>query len=246
LGSRRARAAPRAAAISRGGIAIARLVSPVEFPGPEGLLEGLWADPGGTPLAGGHSPVAPAILCHPHPAHGGSMHSKVVHTMYSVLDDAGHPTLRFNFRGVGASAGSYSGWDGEVGDVAAAAAYVRERTGQEPLWVGGFSFGSWVSARWALQDRGVERFIALGVPVSKNIDDRTFEFLDRPPAPMLIVQGDHDQYGSQDAVLALAERLKLKGEVTVRFVPHADHFFTGHLKELAAALRDGLGFGERA
>jgi len=237
--ARAAHVRPRTAVMSRGGIAIARLVSPVEFPGPEGRLEGLWADP----VA---SPVAPAILCHPHPAHGGSMHSKVVHTLYRVLDDAGHPTLRFNFRGVGASAGSYSGWDGEVGDVAAAAAYARKRTGRRSLWVAGFSFGSWVSARWALQDRAVERFIALGVPVSKNIDDRTFEFLDRPPAPMLIVQGDHDQYGSQDAVLALAKRLKEKGEVTVRFVAHADHFFTGQLKELAAALRDGLGFGERA
>jgi len=224
-------------------MAIARLVSPVEFPGPEGRLEGLWADPGDDALGGAALPAA-AILCHPHPAHGGSMHSKVVHTLYRVLDDAGHPTLRFNFRGVGASAGSYSGWDGEVGDVAAAAAYARERSGRQPLWVAGFSFGSWVSARWALHDRAIERFIALGVPVSKNIDDRTFEFLDRPPAPMLIVQGDHDQYGSREAVLALAERLKQRGEVSVRFVSHADHFFTGRLKELAAALRDGLGLEE--
>lgn len=169
------------------------------------------------------------------------MHSKVVHTVYRVLDDAGHPTLRFNFRGVGASAGSYSGWDGEVGDVAAAAAYARERSGRQPLWVAGFSFGSWVSSKWALTDSAVERFIGLGMPVSTNIDGRTFEYLDRPPAPMLIVQGDHDQYGSQDATRALVERLKTKGEVTVRFVSHADHFFTGRLKELAAALRDGLG-----
>ena len=173
------------------------------------------------------------------------MHSKVVHTLYRVLDAARHPTLRFNFRGVGASAGSYSGWDGEVGDVAAAAAFARERTGRRELWVAGFSFGSWVTAKWALGDDAVERFIALGVPASRNIDDRTFDFLDRPPAPTLIVQGDRDQYGSREAVLALAARLRAKGEVTVRFVSDSDHFFTGRLKELAAALRQGLGLEER-
>ena len=91
-----------------------RILKPVHFEGPAGRLEGLWSDPGGG--------LAPAIICHPHPAHGGSMHSKVVHTVYRVLSKAGHPAIRFNFRGVGASQGSFSGWDGEIADVAAAAA----------------------------------------------------------------------------------------------------------------------------
>jgi len=169
------------------------------------------------------------------------MHSKVIHTFYRVLDDAGHPTLRFNFRGVGASAGSYSGWDGEVGDVAAAAAFARGRTGRGALWIAGFSFGSWVSAKWALTDSHVERFIGLGMPVSRNIDERTFDFLDGPPAAMLIVQGDQDKYGNREGVLALAARLRSRGPVETRFVEGADHFFTGRLTALAAALRDGLG-----
>jgi hypothetical protein len=173
------------------------------------------------------------------------MHSKVVHTVYKVLEAAGHPTLRFNFRGVGRSEGTYSGWDGEVGDVAAAAAFARTRTGLEPLWLAGFSFGSWVGAKFALADGHVERFIALGVPVTTNIDGRTFEFLDRPPASMLMVQGGRDRYGSKEGVLALVERLRAAtGSTTpveVRFVEGADHFFTGHLNQLAEALRDGLG-----
>lgn len=212
----------------------ARRVQPVTCPGPEGGLEALWSDPGqGLPAA---------VISHPHPAHGGSMHSKVVHTVYRVLEEAGHPTLRYNFRGVGRSDGAYSGWDGEVGDVAAAAAFARERTGIQSLWLAGFSFGSWVSAKFALADDHIERFLGLGMPVTTNIDGRTFEFLDRAPAPMLIVQGSRDRYGSSDGVLALAERLRAAGgQVDVRFVDGADHFFTGHLSQLAGALRDGLG-----
>jgi len=209
----------------------------VKFPGPEGALEGLWCDPGlGLPAA---------VIAHPHPAHGGSMHSKVVHTVYKVLDQAGHPTLRFNFRGVGMSGGHYSGGDGEVCDVAAAAALARDLTGLEALWLAGFSFGSWVGAKWAMGDGHLERFIAVGMPVTVNIDGRTFVFLTRPPAPMLIVQGDHDQYGSREDILTLVARLKPHGRVEARFVADADHFFTGRLTQLAAALRGGLGLEER-
>jgi len=172
------------------------------------------------------------------------MHSKVVHTVHRVLDRAGHPTLRFNFRGVGTSEGAYSCGDGEVEDVGAAASFARARSGRTELWLAGFSFGSYVGARWALRDGRIARFVALGMPVSEDIDGRTFDFLDRPPAPMLIVQGDHDRYGSREAVLALAERLRPRGQVDVRFVADADHFFTGRLTQLAAALRDGLGMEE--
>jgi alpha/beta superfamily hydrolase len=209
-----------------------RVVETVHFRGPAGALEGLWSDPDGGEAA--------AVICHPHPAHGGSMHSKVVHTVYRVLEERGHPTLRFNFRGVGLSEGAYEGWDAAVGDVAAAAAEARARSGRAALWLAGFSFGSYVGGRWAMGDSSVERFLGLGMPVSRNIDGRTFDFLDRPPAPMLIVQGDRDQYGDREGVLALAERLRKAGRVTVRFVENADHFFTGRLAALADALRDGL------
>ncbi len=102
-----------------------RYAAPVAIAGPAGLLEGLWSDPGGT--------LPAAVVCHPHPAHGGSMHSKVVHAIARALDRAGHPTLRFNFRGVGRSEGTYSGWNEEIGDLQAAAAFARERTGRPQL-----------------------------------------------------------------------------------------------------------------
>ena len=169
------------------------------------------------------------------------MHSKVVHTVFRVLHQAGHATLRFNFRGVGASEGSYSGWDGEVGDVAAAAAFARRETGVTPLWLAGFSFGSWVGSKWAISDPAVERLILLGLPVDRNVDNRSFDHLTRLPAPTLIIQGERDRYGSPDGITRLAERLRPTGVVEVRIIPEADHFFTGKLGPLEAALKEGLG-----
>ena len=205
-----------------------RTVSPVELPGPAGRIEGLWSDPGtGLPAA---------VIGHPHPAHGGSMHSKVVHTLYRVLDHAGHPTLRFNFRGVGRSEGQYSGWNEEIGDVAAAATFARARTGRGELWGAGFSFGAWVGLQWALADPGVLRFIALGLPANNH----SFEFLDRLPWPLAIVQGERDQYGSPPALAELSRKWGRFGTVTVKIVKDADHFFTGKLAELTQALEEIL------
>ncbi len=209
----------------------ARTVSAVEFPGPAGRIEGLWSDPG----AG----LPPAVIGHPHPAHGGSMHSKVVHTVYRVLDAAGHPVLRFNFRGVGRSVGQYSGWNEEIGDVAAAAAFARERTGHTRLWGAGFSFGAWIGLQWAIADPGVERFVALGLPV----ENHSFEFLDRVdrlPWPLAVVQGERDQYGSPDTLDRFVRKWERSGSVTVRVVKGADHFFTEKLAELKQALEEIL------
>ena len=206
----------------------ARTVRSVDFQGPAGRIEGLWCDPGtGLPAA---------VIAHPHPAYGGSMHSKVVHTVYRVLNERGHPTLRFNFRGVGRSQGQYSGWNQEQDDFAAAAAYAREQTGRPKLWASGFSFGSWIGLQWALLDPGVERFIALGVPV----ENHAFDFFDRLPWPLGIVQGEKDQYGHPETLETYIERWKRLGPVTHRIVKGADHFFTGKLTELEQALREIL------
>lgn len=202
--------------------------SSVTVPGPAGDLEGLWVDPA--------TGLAPVVICHPHPAHGGSMHSRVVHTIHQVLNDAGHPTLRFNFRGVGRSQGYYSGRNDEITDLAAAALFARGRTGRVAIWVAGFSFGAWIALQWAIQDREVERIIALGL----SVDTYSFDFLETPPAPLLVVQGDRDQHGSLGAVQALAARLRSHGPVDLRVVSQADHFFTGRFAELADVLRSGL------
>jgi alpha/beta superfamily hydrolase len=205
-----------------------RTVSAVEFRGPAGRIEGLWSDPG--------TALPAAVIGHPHPAHGGSMHSKVVHTVYRVLSEAGHPTIRFNFRGVGRSEGQYSGWNGEVGDVAAAAAFARERTGRNEVWGSGFSFGAWIGLQWALTDSGVARFIALGLPANNH----SFEFLDRLPWPLAIIQGERDKYGGPAALAALTTQWERFGTVTVNVVTGADHFFTGKLVELKQALEEIL------
>ena len=206
----------------------ARTVTAVDFPGPGGRIEGLWSDPGaGLPAA---------VIGHPHPAYGGSMHSKVVHTMYRVLEAKGHPTLRFNFRGVGRSGGEFSGWNEEVGDFKVAAAFARERTGRKELWGAGFSFGSWIGLQWALADTDVERFLALGVPV----ENHAFEFLDRIPWPLTIVQGERDQYGHPETLETYIAKWKALGPVTLRIVKGADHFFTGKLAELKQALEEAL------
>ena len=205
-----------------------RTVTAVDCPGPSGRIEGLWSDPGtGLPAA---------VIGHPHPAHGGSMHSKVVHTVYRVLDAAGHPTLRFNFRGVGRSEGTFSGWNEEVGDFAAAAAFARERSGRNELWGAGFSFGSWIDLQWALPDTGVERFLALGLPV----ENHAFDFLSRIPWPLAIVQGEQDRYGSAEALARRVQEWQKLGPVTLRIVKGADHFFTGKLTELQQALEEIL------
>lgn len=213
-----------------------RRVETVLFPGPEGALEGLWSEG-----AGGDGASRPAaVICHPHPAHHGSMHSKVVHTVYRVLEERGHATLRFNFRGVGKSEGSYSGWDGEIGDLEAAAGYARGRAGERALWIAGFSFGSWIGLNFALRDPDVAFMIGLGLPASGNVDGRKFEFVDRVPWPFLMVQGDHDRYGSVADITALRDRLAPLGRVALRIVAGSDHFFTGRIEPLREALMDGI------
>ncbi len=164
------------------------------------------------------------------------MHSKVVHTVYRVLDAAGHPTLRFNFRGVGRSEGDFSGWSDEAQDVAAAAAHARERSGRNELWGSGFSFGAWIGLQWALTDRGVQRFIALGLPV----ENHAFDFLTRLPWPLAIVQGEHDRYGSAETLAGYVQQWQRLGPVTLKTVKGADHFFTGKLAELQQALEEIL------
>jgi hypothetical protein len=205
---------------------------PVTLPGPAGDLEAVWSE--------GRPGLAAAVVCHPHPAHGGTMNNRVVHTVHRVLSAAGHPTLRFNFRGAGRSQGRYSGGNDEIGDLAAAGRFARERAGGAGLWLAGFSFGAWIALQWAAKDRAVERIAVLGLATGTL----SFDFLKAPPAPLLIVQGDHDHYGSLGSVQALAARLGLHGPVNLRVVSRADHFFTGRLTELAHVLRSGLGIPE--
>jgi uncharacterized protein len=200
----------------------------VTIPGPEGELEGRVENP--VPEGQRHAVVG--VVCHPHPLHGGTMQNKVVHTAARAMQEAGAATVRFNFRGVGASAGRYADGVGEVDDAIAVIAWARHRFDCEALWLAGFSFGAAVALRAAGSTRP-QRLITIAPPVGRILVDP----VTRPECPWLIVQGDSDELVDAAAVDAWAKTYSAVPSLLI--VPDAEHFFHGKLTQL----RDGiLGF----
>lgn len=197
--------------------------------GPAGRLESiLW-----TPTRAGSPPLA-ALVCHPHPLFGGTMHNKVVYNAAKTMDALGIPVLRFNFRGAGLSAGTHDEGVGEQGDVQTALDFLADQFLRVPLIVAGFSFGSYVGLRVGCRDQRVVELIGLGIPVNST----DFSFLQDCPKPKLLVQGGEDQFGARNKV-AQAAGLS-PGETELVIVEHADHFFAGHVDEFNAAIRSWL------
>jgi len=193
--------------------------------GPAGRLEAiLW-----TPTRTAAPPLA-ALVCHPHPLFGGTMHNKVVYNAAKTLDAFGIPVLRFNFRGAGQSAGEHDKGQGEQGDVQAALDFLAAQFPGIPLLLAGFSFGSFVGLRVGCRDARVAELIGLGIPVNSA----DFSFLQDCPKPKLFVQGAEDKFGAQEKVEDVVA--KLPGEKRLVFVEKADHFFTGHIDEMTAAI----------
>lgn len=182
-----------------------------------------------------------AVVCHPHPLYQGTMHNKVVYQSAKALDSLGIPALRFNFRGVGASEGHYDHGRGEEDDVRAALAYLEAQFPGARLLVAGFSFGAWVGLRSGCTDSRVPELIGLGLP----IDDRKLDFgyLRRCGKPKLLIQGESDPYGGRAHFERFVQSFSPEAAAATRvvFVPAADHFFTGHLDEMAGALRSWMG-----
>ena len=199
------------------------------LPGPAGQLEAiLW-----TPPADHTSPFA-AVVCHPHPLFGGTMHNKVVYQATKSLSALGMPVLRFNFRGTGLSAGQHDRGIGERGDVRAALDFLHAEFPDAELLVAGFSFGSMVGLRVGCEDDRVVRLIGLGIPVN-NTD---FSFLRECAKPKLFVHGEHDEHGALPVVRELFATLP--GENLLVDVPGADHFFVGKLDQVDRAITDWL------
>ncbi len=173
-----------------------------------------------------------AVLCHAHPQHGGTMHTKAVYRAAQALSDVGFHVLRFNFRGVGASTGTYGGGTGEEEDAWVGLDWIQEAHPSLPTLVGGFSFGSRVGLRVGLRDPRVAGLVGLGIPVS--LDD--FSFLSGTTKPILVVQGEQDEYGSGDDVQQLVDGIP--GSVTLVRIADSDHYFDGHFEELQAAVRE--------
>ncbi|MDE3003194.1 MAG: alpha/beta hydrolase [Gemmatimonadota bacterium] len=175
-----------------------------------------------------------AIVCHPHPLHGGTMHTKAVYRAAQGLNDAGLVSLRFNFRGVGLSTGSHDEGIGERDDLRAAIDWIDMEFPHLPLVVGGFSFGSMVGLSVGAEDDRVIGLLGLGLPV--NLDERyDYGYLTHAGKPVLVVQGENDEFGSGHQV---AQSLSpLGSHVTVVRVPDSDHYFDGKLVELRTAVR---------
>jgi hypothetical protein len=200
----------------------------VSFPGPAGSIEGLLWVP-----ARPNPPVA-AVVCHPHPLFGGTMHNKVVYQIARTLDRLGIPVLRFNFRGVGLSGGRHDRGRGEQGDVRAALDYLAAQVPDVPLLVSGFSFGCWVGLRVGCEDSRVKELIGLGAPVNNT----NLGYLATCKKPRLLVQGENDEYGSPARLDQLVQSFPADVLAIARvvIVPGADHFFAGLLEHVDAAL----------
>ncbi|HEV2443457.1 MAG TPA: alpha/beta fold hydrolase [Steroidobacteraceae bacterium] len=206
----------------------------VRLAGPAGEIEALVEIPADAPTADGAVPSRFSVVCHPHPLYGGTLDNKVVYTLARACVELGVPSIRFNFRGVGGSAGSYDEGRGETADALAVIAYGRERWPGAALWLAGFSFGGAVAVRAAAQ-AGPERLVA----VAPGITRVAMEGVDSPACPWLIVQGDADDVIEPAAVLDWAGRQATPP--VVRMLPGAGHFFHGRLHEVRAITLDFLG-----
>jgi alpha/beta superfamily hydrolase len=175
-----------------------------------------------------------ALVCHPHPMFGGTMHNKVVYRAAKSALLSGLPTLRFNFRGAGNSVGEFTGGEGERDDVRAALDYLTTHFPGLPVCLMGFSFGAWVGLEVGATDARVSTLVGLGVPV--NMSD--FNFLHGVRKPKLILQGTRDQYGSVAQVTELYASLAEPKQI--HWVDGADHFFAGKLDEVQEVLRQFL------
>ncbi len=209
--------------------AAALRVEKVVIDGPAGAVEAMLEKP---PEA--RSDIV-AVCCHPHPLYGGSMQNKVVHTLARACQDQDVTTVRFNFRGVGASAGAHDDGVGESEDAAAVADWALAATGAARLWSLGFSFGAFVAYRLATL-RDAAALVTVAPPVQR------FDFtrLPVPACPWYVAQGDADDLVDHGRVLAWARSLSPPPEV--RIIAGAEHFFHGRLTELRSLLGDWLAF----
>jgi len=190
------------------------------IPGPAGSLEALLEMPESA------APTAVVLICHPHPLHGGAMTNKVVYTLARGFVALGAAALRFNFRGVGASQGAHDAGVGEIEDAIAAAACLRARWPECPLYLGGFSFGAAVAVRAAATIRP-SGLVTVALPFERLGVGAT-----APDLPWLLLHGSEDELIGLDALIEWLNQQPPGPELEV--VAGADHFFHGKLSELRA------------
>jgi alpha/beta superfamily hydrolase len=197
------------------------------IPGPSGALEALAACPAGAARA------VTAVVCHPHPLHGGTMHNKVVHTLARAFTDLGLRTLRFNFRGVGASEGGFAHGSGETDDLLAVLAWVRAQRPDDAIWLAGFSFGAYVALRAAAATP-----VAQLVTVAPAVHLYDFDAFATPGSPWLLIQGAADEVVPPAQVLAWARAIQPAPDVVE--LPEVGHFFHQRLNDLRSVVVERL------
>lgn len=199
------------------------------IPVAHGRLEAILKEPRDGPTRG------VALVLHPHPLGGGTMHNKVVFRAASALGEAGLITLRINFRGVGQSSGEHDDGRGEQDDVRAGLKYLAEKYPEQPITLAGFSFGARVGLEVGMSDDRVSQMISIGTPVDKY----DFDFLKSCRKPLLFVHGDRDEFGSLPRLHELLDQIKEHNPgVELKVIKDSGHFFDDHLDELKQAITD--------
>jgi hypothetical protein len=208
-------------------------IETIFLPGPAGRIECLLKDKAALPAGGGV-----AVVCHPHPLFGGTLHNKVVHTAALALHRLGMPVMRFNFRGAGRSAGAHDAGNGEQDDLRAVLGHLGERYPGHPVLLAGYSFGAYVALRVGCADPRVAALIGIGAPLRLV----NFGFLRECRKPLGLIQGEEDRFSPVGLLMTLAALLP--GGARVMVIKAAGHGFGGHLEELAervaAAVPDEL------
>jgi len=202
--------------------------------GPAGRLEALLDEPATETVR------AAVVFAHPHPQHGGTMHTKTVYQGAKGLARIGCAVLRFNFRGVGASEGTFDRGEGEQADFAAALDYMAAKYPGTPLWAAGFSFGSWVALEVGADDDRVSVLIAIAPPVAASVSGQDYQFPNTLASekPKFFVQGESDEVCPLEGMWQFYGRLKEPKELVV--IDGADHLFDGKTPEVGDALEDLL------
>ena len=193
--------------------------------GPVGRLEAILERPGEGALAGA------AVVCHPHPQHGGTMHNKVAHTLARAFVRSEFEVLRFNFRGTEHSEGQYDNGVGELDDALAAIQFMRARHGSYPLWLAGFSFGAAIAVRAAVATH-VDGLVSVAPAISRFAAGLESQ----PDCPWLIIQGDEDELVDVEETVAWVDSLEPGPELLI--INGAEHFFHGRLAELRGAVME--------
>lgn len=208
-----------------------------DLSGPAGSLEAILDEP---PATRTEAPRAAVVFAHPHPQFGGTMHTKAVFQGGKGLTRIGCAVLRFNFRGVGRSAGTFDQGDGEKEDFSAALDYLNQRYPQTRLWAAGFSFGSWVALEVGAVDDRVQALIGIAPPVATSVSGMDYAFPNTlvSTKPKFFVQGEADEVCPVQGMWAFYARLHEPKELVV--IDAANHLFEGQTPEVGEALEDLL------